>query len=279
MYDEIVKILPHRFRSSIYSKIDETTEELYFCAGQPPILRRQGREYIISNEAVPVSTGDLDNMVAAAVGGSTYTASDALRQGYITIAGGHRLGLCGEVAMQNGAVKSFRSISAITIRIAADRKAICVTPDNSTLILGPPGSGKTTLLRACVRLLSDNCGQRVSVVDERGEIAASIDGIPQFSVGRRTSVLTGVPKAEGIMMMLRSMNPQWIAVDEITKSGDCEALMQASYCGISLLATAHAESTEDLHSRPIYQKLMDMKIFKTILVLRPDHSYTTERCI
>ena len=129
------------------------------------------------------------------------------------------------------------------------------------------------MLRDLVRLLSDEKNQRVSLVDERGELAAVLNGTPQNNIGMRTDVLVNIPKGEAIMMLLRTMNPQWIAVDEITAPEDIQALDQASYCGVKLLATAHANGLEDLYRRPLYLKLMERNMFTKIVELGPDKSY------
>ena len=148
--------------------------------------------------------------------------------------------------------------------------------DASTLILGPPGSGKTTLLRECVRSLSDG-GSRVGLVDERGELAACRLGIPQMDVGAQTDVLTGCGKSEGIYLLLRAMNPQWIAVDEITAPEDIRAMEEASYCGVRFLATAHAFSPDELRRRPLYRRLRELELFQRLLILSPDKHVTMER--
>ena len=138
------------------------------------------------------------------------------------------------------------------------------------LILGAPGRGKTTLLRDIARQISEK--STVAVVDERGEIFPS-----GFVRGDRMDVLTGVPKAGGVEMVLRTMGPEWIAVDEITAEEDCRALLQAQGCGVRLLATAHAGSPEEFRARPVYKALLDNHLFEYLLILHSDKSYRTER--
>ena len=144
----------------------------------------------------------------------------------------------------------------------------------NTLVLGPPGSGKTTLLRDLIRLISDGKGiepQRVGVADERGELAALWHGEPQFYIGRQTDVLDGCPKAEGLSILLRSMNPQVLAVDEITHPEDVAAMMEAVGCGVSLLASAHGGSLKDLERRQVYRNLLHEEIFHRAIFLSCDH--------
>ena len=146
-----------------------------------------------------------------------------------------------------------------------DRGQLC-----STLILAPPGVGKTTLLRELVRRISDGIGAaplRVGLADERGEVAALWEGRPQFDVGRRTDVVSGCPKSDGVAILLRGMSPRVLAVDEITAGEDVEAMAWAAGCGVALLATAHGGSVDDLRRRPLYRKLLDLGLFQRVLVL------------
>ena len=145
------------------------------------------------------------------------------------------------------------------------------------MLLGAPGAGKTTLLRDVIRLLSDRHGRRVCVVDDRQEIAACLDGMPQFDLGGNTDVLSGAPKGKSMELLLRSMNPQWIALDEITAEEDIQAILRASYCGVKFLATAHAGSRQELFSRPLYRRLMEAGIFRNLICLSADHRISIER--
>jgi len=166
-------------------------------------------------------------------------------------------------------------VSSITAVLVAVILTLCFTLPyvvrngkcSSTLILSPPGMGKTTLLRDMVRLLSDRYRFRVAVADERGEIAAMYEGRPGMDVGRRTDVLEGCGKAEGTMTLLRAMNPEIIAMDEITEMRDLEAIRQASYCGVKLLATVHAENREGLIRRPLYRELLALEVFSRFVTV------------
>ena len=178
--------------------------------------------------------------------------------------------------MQNGQMTGVRKPNALCIRVARDFPGIAQGCDlsGSVLILGPPGSGKTTLLRDLIRRRSEVSGRCITVVDERGEI---FPGGAQFPTGRRTDVLTGCGKAHGLELALRTMGPTAVAVDEITARSDCEALIQAAWCGVDLLATAHASNGKDLLRRELYRPLVESKIFSTLLILDRDKSWRKER--
>ena len=175
--------------------------------------------------------------------------------------------------MKDGEITGIREITSLCIRVARDFPGIggmAAGLRGSMLILGAPGWGKTTLLRDIARQISGK--STVAVVDERGEIFPS-----GFIRGPRMDVLTGAPKAGGVEMVLRTMGPEWIAVDEITAEEDCRALLQAQGCGVRLLATAHAGSLEEFGIRPVYKALLDNHVFDYLLILRSDKSYRTER--
>ena len=200
-------------------------------------------------------------------------AVQTMSRGYLTAPGGHRIGLGGQVVVDRGQATGFREVDSLCIRVARDLpdlgKPFAGLP-GSVLILGPPGAGKTTLLRDLCRQISQK--ETVAVVDERGELFPT-----GFYSGRRTDVLTGCSKQYGLEMVLRTMGPGCIAVDEITQEADCIALMQSSWCGVRILATAHAASLDDLKRRPIYKALWETKIFDAVVIMRTDKSWYTER--
>lgn len=193
--------------------------------------------------------------------------------------GGFRVGLCGSAVVKDGEVTNLKQISSAVIRISREQKGIAqaVAPrlfrDGrfvSTLLLSPPGGGKTTLLRDLVRQLSQGEGvppQRITLIDEREEIAVMYRGQPQMDVGPRTDVLSGCPKALAIPMALRAMNPQIIAVDEITVREDLRAISQAAGCGVALLATIHAVNREELARKPLFARLLEMRVFQRIVTI------------
>lgn len=211
---------------------------------------------------------------------SLYAYEEELRQGFLTVMGGHRVGVAGQVIMEQGRVKGVNHISFLNIRVAHEIKGCgreafpYITANNRmlhTLIISPPGCGKTTLLRDLIRMLSDGCdgfcGINVSVVDERSEIAACYKGSPQNDIGIRTDVMDSCPKAEGMLMLLRSMNPNVIAVDEIGGREDVEAISYIIRCGCGILATVHGESVDDIRVKPVFRKLIEQKMFERYIVL------------
>ena len=200
------------------------------------------------------------------------------------------MGLCGTAVLENGQMRNLRSLSSVSIRIARQHPGAALPLLSglmeggrlcSTLIAAPPGMGKTTLLRDLVRCISDGDGTpplRVGLADERGEVAALYGGVPQLRVGRRTDVIEGCPKAQGAMLLLRAMNPQVLAMDEITAPEDVAALLTAAGCGAVLLATAHGEGDE-LTRRPLYRTMLEERIFQRVVSIQrteQGRSYTVD---
>ena len=270
-WEEVLNVLPFRFRSNVDRLGKQQLQELRLRINAPPeLVLRNNVLWLEEN----VTKEDILFCVNAASNYSPWAAS-TIKQGYLTVQGGHRIGLCGEAVIQDGAVTALREIHSINIRIARDFSGIAV--DNpkklgSTLCIGPPGAGKTTLLRDLARKISMT--DTVCVVDERGELFPL-----GFQRGKRMDVLTGCPKSSGIDIILRSMGPTYIAMDEITAPEDASAMLHAAGCGVQLLATAHAGTLADLRQRPIYRTLMDNRIFQTILVLHKDQRYRVERVV
>ena len=269
MTDKVRALLPQAW----YKKLPDAVEEIRLRVGQRPTARTVRGETTLSSDLV--TAVDLQAVLAAATERSRYAVGETLKAGFLSLPNGWRLGVCGMCVCDENGVRTIRDPTSLCIRAAHAHIGVGTALHRSTLILGPPGCGKTTLLRDCVRILSD-MGRRIGLVDERGEVAACEDGKVGFAVGKNTDILTGCPKAEGVMMLLRTMAPEWIAVDEITKPQDVDAMVQASYCGVNLLATAHADSAEDLYRRPVYRLLMDEGLFADALVMRRDHTYGKE---
>ena len=280
-YGQAAGILPAGLRAAALSLSEDKqkrVEELRLRTGHTMTAVVDGEEYVF--DGPPVTRTDLEQLLELACRGSLHTVLDQLRQGYLTIEGGHRLGLCGRVVLREGEIINLRPLSSASLRIARQVKGIAasVLPSlceggrlQSTLILAPPGLGKTTLLRDLLRMVSDGEGcqpHRVGLADQRGEVAALWDGTPQLDVGSRTDILEGCPKAQALMLLLRAMNPQVLAVDEITAEADLEALLAAVGCGVTLLATAHGTDRTDLARRPLYRPLLEQKIFRRLVQIQ-----------
>ena len=213
-------------------------------------------------------------------GYSLYAYEDELRQGFLTIQGGHRVGVAGKILMEEGKVRSIRYISFLNIRLAhqvegcADKVMPFIVENGEvchTLIISPPCCGKTTLLRDVIRQISNGnawCeGKNVGVVDERSEIGGAYQGVPQNDLGIRTDLLDCCPKAEGMMMLIRSMSPEVVAVDEIGEYGDIKAIESVLNCGCRLIATVHGSSVEDIEKKPLLQKMVKEHVFDRYIIL------------
>ena len=282
------RLLPPCLRSEVLNLSESETdgaEEIRLRAGKAPSLVISGSEVEILTTH-RVTTSELQLVLEIATRASAHTYADSIRQGFVTGEGGCRVGLCGSAVTEENRIAAIRRLSSLCIRIPREKRGCAdgilgtLTGDafKSTLIVSPPGAGKTTLLRELIRLLSDG-GTRISLVDERSEVAGSFEGQPCFDVGVRTDVLTGAPKGEGIFLLLRSMAPQLIAFDEITSPEDIEAAETAANCGVALLATAHGTGISDLRERPLYRRLLDRRIFGRAVIIenrRGVRTYTVE---
>lgn len=228
-----------------------------------------------------VSHGDTERFIERLANHSFYTLDEELQKGYVTIPGGHRVGLAGKVILENGNVKVIKHLSSFNIRIA--REAIGVANKyisflyekgwKHTMIIGAPQTGKTTVLRDIARLISTGIPnknippKKVGIVDERSEIAGCVNGVPQLQFGPRIDVLDACPKAEGMMMLIRSMSPDVLIVDEIGGENDCAAILEAVNAGITLVMTTHGSSLQEIKKRPTLLKILQHQVFQRFIEL------------
>ena len=280
---QALRICPLGLRQAIDRLPDAgAMEELRLRCGQPPACRIAGKERALP--LAPVTPELLRGILEQATQRSAYSMQEMTRCGFVTLPGGHRLGICGTAVVQNGTITALREPSSLNLRIArqpdgiADRlrDALWARPQ-SVLLCGAPGSGKTTLLRDLIRQLSDRFGWRICVVDERLELAGAVHGVPQFDLGPHTDVLSGCPKAAGMQMLLRGMNPEWLAVDEITSPADLAGIRQAFGCGVRILATIHTGSAAALREKPLCRAVLGAGMFEQVLFLDNNRAFHAER--
>ena len=288
-YSKILEWIPEPLRTGmtdILERRGDEIEDFRFRGGCPAGAILGDREIAIkcADMLVTVDSQLLIEIFRRVTKNSTYAVQEQLRQGFLILPGGHRMGVCGTVVRDANGIRTIRELQSLNLRISHEWIGIADPAANllwsnpaSALIIGCPGSGKTTVLRDAIRQLSDRFAQHVGVVDERGEIAAVMAGQPQFRIGRMTDVLTGCCKQEGIELLLRTMRPAWIALDEITAESDVKAIARASYCGVRFLATAHTLRAEDLYRRPVYRSLMESGVFENCIEILPDRTLRCER--
>lgn len=276
---QVLQILPREAAQALDGLNATQVEEIRLRCGQVTSILRRGVEQPLPNcERTPQQ--ELQRTLLAASAQSQYAVQEQLREGFLSVPGGVRIGVCGSAVVQDGRVTGIREISSLCIRIPHEIRhppeQLLPLLSASCLLAGCPGSGKTTLLRSCIRALSA-AGSRVGVVDERLELAGAVHGVPQFDLGPHTDVLSGCPKAAGMQMLLRGMNPEWLAVDEITSPADLAGIRQAFGCGVRILATIHAGSAAELWEKPLCRAVLGAGMFEQVLFLDNNRAFHAER--
>lgn len=282
---EIRELLPERLRGLVERVVlkEEKLQEIRIRREKGIALRYDGR-FVVPEQKQSVTMAEWKELISRISRQSLYAFEEQIREGFLTIPGGHRVGLAGHVVYEHGVVKTMRYLSGLNIRISHEIKGcsdelmpfvVLNTVILPTLIIAPPGGGKTTLLRDFVRNLSRQCN--VAVVDERSEIAGCYMGISQRDLGPFCDVLDGCKKADGVRMMIRSMAPQVVAVDEIGTSEDIAALSYALTSGCSLLATIHGETLSQVRQKKEFQAVFENKMFERYILL--DNLFHPGKCL
>ena len=279
-YDEIYKILPKEISNIVKQYLQEdAVQEIRIKSGKPVILNLSYGEKVLDYRT---TSEDLKFMMAEVSNYSLYAFEGEIRQGYITLKGGHRVGLAGECVISNGEVRTIKNISSLNIRIcreiigSSNKIMNLITNNNrvyNTLIVSPPKCGKTTILRDIAKNISNGMykinlsGKKVTIVDERSEIAACYNGVPQMNVGIRTDILDNCLKKSGMIMAIRSLSPEVLICDEIGTKGDLEALNMAFNSGVNVIVTVHGYDIADVYGRAVFKDLIDNCILERIILL------------
>lgn len=281
----ILRYLPQQVRTAVQQMPSEErkqVQEIRLRAERPVGVSLRGKEYFLTehgartdaaDQAIYISQKIIEQVFQAICEYSVYRYTKEICGGFVTIAGGNRVGIAGSAVYRDGSLIQMRHISGLNFRIShavtgcAQRiyEQTCSSTPNSLLIAGAVGSGKTTMLRDLCRLIG--ASRRVVLVDERSEIAAVHHGMPRYDVGLHTDVLDGFPRAEGLLTALRVLTPEVLVCDEIGTEEDVEAILRIYGCGVPVIASAHAASWGDLEHRPILRRLMDQGVFRYAAVL------------
>lgn len=292
---EVIDYLNSRIRDAIFSLPEEVLfqiEEIRLRSGRPLIIGNSSGEWFVgTSESASLKEGavfivtaeDISECLSNMSEKSVYAFQDEIRQGFLTLKNGHRVGICGRAIVEKNNIKSIRDCSGLNIRISREVEgcsefaAKYILKGRSdifnTLIISPPSCGKTTLIRDLSRLLGSGSkklgfdGVNVGLVDERCEIASVYKGTPKKNIGTRTDIIDNCPKAEGILMLLRSMSPKVIITDEIGDEGDAAAVKKLMNSGVRLIATAHGYNISELKARHEVLEMLDNGIFERYVVL------------
>lgn len=278
--EEILKVLPARISNEVKDfLLKDSIQEIRIKVNKPIIINLPRKEVILN---IVTTLDDIKQILVRVSNYSLYAYEEEIKQGYITIKGGHRIGIAGECVLAQGEVRTIRNISSLNIRICREVKGCSNEVMNfiskndrvfNTLIVSPPKCGKTTILRDIARNISNGMpinnlrGKKVAIIDERSEIASCFNGIPQLDVGIRSDILDNCLKKDGMIMSIRSLSPEILICDEIGTEGDIEALNMAFNSGVNIIVTIHGYSIEDIYKRRVFKDLLENSILDRIVIL------------
>ena len=271
----VLHCLPPQIRSRIQQLSAAElaqVQEIRLRAERPVCIQIHGREQLLQPESV-LSQKAVEQVFQAVCEYSVYRYAKEIAEGFVTIAGGNRVGIAGSAVYQEGKLVQMRHISGLNFRVShavtgcaeSLYRRTCARQPVSLLLVGAVGSGKTTMLRDLCRLLG--ASHRLTLVDERSEIAAVHHGVSQSDVGLHTDVLDGFPRAEGLLTALRVMTPEVLVCDEIGTEADAQAILRIHGCGVPVIASAHGTSWEDLERRPVLRQLLEQGVFRYAAIL------------
>ncbi|QBD86044.1 stage III sporulation protein AA [Clostridium tetani] len=276
---EILEILPSEIKKQLNALNFKNLQEIRIRSQKPIIVKDGACEIVTDYIATLEEVGSIVKRMSSY---SIYAYDDEIKQGYITINGGHRVGICGKCVVEGEKVKTIKYPASLNIRICrevagcSDKILPYILKSSmveNTIIISPPNCGKTTLLRDIAKKLSNGIskldlrGMKVCVIDERSEIASCVNGVPQLNLGLRTDVLDSCPKSQGIMMAIRSMSPDVIVCDEIGSTEDIESIIKAMNSGVKLITTVHGYDVKDIYEREVFKGAIENKVFQKAIVL------------
>jgi stage III sporulation protein AA len=281
------KILPDSLNEIINTKIDvNKLYEIRLRQGRPIVLDYGGQSFFLSFDGISLTKQNaifaddkiISSVVFKASNNSVYAINNQLQQGFITAYGGIRIGVCGELVIENGKVVTVKNFSSLNIRIPHEIKNCSLNAFNflldqsgefrNTLIISPPGAGKTTFLRDIAKNLSDlDDKKNILILDERYEIAASVMGKNALNVGDYADCISGATKEFGFREGIRAMRPDIIFTDELATKSDLESVQIAASSGVKIVASVHAKTLTELRSKKNFNDVLDAGVFERFIVL------------